>query len=695
MKSSLTFLLVLFSLIIILNTSLSEYIDQRTEQFAGSSTYVSSNANLLFDISDLESFLLSPHNITATDSTLIYFTDFSDVIMLEGRYPDDSLEFVSEEASEDIYNVGIFQADLNMLNYDKIYRYSNQKNLAVLRIDFWSDIDDQEVYFLNNKGFVEVNDSNIEKVIGLETYRLTSLILNTFLIVLMIIACIFFIASTQEYYAKYVKKFEVFQSLGVSSVEAGIVFLKFHIGKILFSWVISLFFTCMLLLGKYFIFKGVLPFFMIEDLIFLLLLFLGSLLYYFVTATLYYIRVAHTRGRKSSSVRLFAGILFYGAIILLMFLVDIKITYIFAIFIILVTIKLPKQFLTKVIFSMQNMYVGTIIMITSLVLVITAVLVYIPIDFIEKQERAINSIIISESVFRIDHEAVDPALLQQFEGDQYYYINPINGIDHEGDSVFPLIKSTKLSYFNDYNIEGPSISSSSVLIGKGLSKDKGIDIDDVIQLNNMSVQVTNIVESEEYAGQVVYLSNDIFYEIYGELGTSYYISEMTKDELESAGLVLGFYMDKAEYTKYYNNSAKKILLIPAITFVILLLISFFVIFQIFKILILNSQRSINIIRSLGMKKKDYCISIYIFLLELHMVAILVALLFYTLYIFDFEEWILKVSGSLVEFQLDGTVLLSWLLLLGLLQIIVVPMTYKKMTHISIYDQYKLTEVENM
>ncbi len=154
-------------------------------------------------------------------------------------------------------------------------------------------------------------------------------------------------------------------------------------------------------------------------------------------------------------------------------------------------------------------------------------------------------------------------------------------------------------------------------------------------------------------------------------------------------------MDRAEYTEYYNNSAKKILLIPAITFVILLLISFFVIFQIFKILILNSQRSINIIRSLGMKKQEYYCNIYIFLLELNIIAIFVAWWFYTLYISDLREWILSVSGSFIEFQLNNTVWLSWFILLGVLQIIIVPITYKRMTRSSIYDQYKLTEMENM
>ncbi len=695
MKSSLTFLLVLFSIIIILNTSLAEYIDQRAMEFNQSTTYVSSNMNLRFDVSEIESTLVSSHNVVATNGNQVFFSDFSNVFLLKGRYPSSSFEFISLTESEDVYNVGTFQTDLSMLNYDKIYKYSNQENLAVIQIDFFETPDKYEVIFLQGQGFVEVDDSNIEKVIGMETYKLTSLILNIFLIVLAGIASTFLLASTQEYYSKYMKKFEVFQSLGLSCFEAGFTFLRFHMTKIIFSWSVSLLFTGAFLLGKYFVFQWTLPFFTMIDLILLLALFFGALVYYFLTAILYYSRVTHAHYKKGSSLSLSLSVVFFCIVTFLISFVSVKIALVLIIFIVLTNIKLPKQFFTKVVFSMQEVYVGTIIMITALVLVITAVLVYIPVDFIEKQETTINSIIISESVFRVDNETADPNLLQQFQFDQYYYINPMNGILFQTDTIFPLIKSTKLSYFNTYNIEGPTVSDDSVLIGKSLSEDKGIRIGDVIQLNNMDIKVTNIVNSEEYAGQIVYLSNNLFYEIYGDLGTEYYISNLTKEELEHAGLELSFYMDRAEYTEYYNNSAKKILLIPAITFVILLLISFFVIFQIFKILILNSQRSINIIRSLGMKKQEYYRNIYIFLLELNIIAIFVAWWFYTLYISDLREWILSVSGSFIEFQLNNTVWLSWFILLGVLQIIIVPITYKRMTRSSIYDQYKLTEMENM
>lgn len=693
MKSRTSFLLIIFSIIIFFNFSLSNFIDEKKEIYENSTIYVSNNPKMTIDVSYLKNNIEVANNIISSDGEKVFFTDFSNIKLNNGGYPKSKKEYISINNTNDKNCVGVYESDLSTMGYDKIYAYTDEKTLSIVSLTLYDLPNKDELEFLNGAGFVEVDSENVNKIMGLETYSLVSMMLNVFLIILLLIVIMFLISGTFEHYVKYKKKFEIFKSIGSSSMEAGRLFLKMNKNSLISSLVISFFSFSILHILNMFMFNSFdLKIFFIELILFLVF-FIFIVLYYFITASTYYssniANNSHPKNKKGLTVFTVLGC----AVALIVAFFNIKVGIIIALVVFLLNVEIIKSFKIKLIFDVKKIFITVTIAIVSIVFWVSAVVVQIPIDALERRDNTINTTIVKNSVYFVDKNKTDMNTLQFIEDDKYYYINPNDGIVFNDERFYPLLKSTDLTCFNAYLVDGDVLNNSSIAVAQVFANTADIKLGDILEINNRKLEVTNIVNSSEYAGQVIYMSRELFKSIYGNTGTEYYISNLNIKQLEEEGVITTFYNDKEMLFEIYNNSLIQIMIIPFVIFIILLIIGVLIIFQIFNMLILSSQKNINTLRALGMSKKEFCCEVFVFLTTIGFVAILTSFILYTVLAENLQEIILKVSGSFISFNVSCYTIIMWILTLITLNLIITFKTHKQITKNTIYEQYKLAEIE--
>ena len=299
-----------------------------------------------------------------------------------------------------------------------------------------------------------------------------------------------------------------------------------------------------------------------------------------------------------------------------------------------------------------------------------------------------------ETTMPFETQIVTPELPEDIDHREdfirYAYINPISGIEIGDQRTYPLVYATDLQRYSDKIASGPTLDEDSVVMGRALSAKYNVKVGDVATINGHTATVTNIVETEQYAGMMIYLSPNKFRELYGDTGTTYFATDRPKAEVKNAFPDGTTIMSRSDYRTFYRNTvAETMAAVYALTLVILA-VSAYIVFKLFSVFIDLIEWKVNLLRGLGLSKTEFMRSVLVQLGAIALGALLVNLVLSKHLSGHLTTWILNATDSYVTVSVDLPVVGSVILEYAILIVVLALLAYRRVTRESIYQQFLRT-----
>ena len=653
--------------------------------------YVSDNQNGV--LADPANLLTALKDSSATvvgmdDHKRVVMSRFSSLSIVDGRAPTEPDEYIAPADSQDDSTdsdgtkVGTYAETLSMNGVGNVYLMKGGEPLTLREIRFDGEPDASVADTVEHSGFTRLSDESIDRKINAEAYSLIELILKIFSTTLLTMGLVAWVSLVLRQVIDSTRQLETLAGFGASPWEIATSYVMIHRREYL---------TVAAQTGTVYLLAGIaatfitshlwLPIFVATWLASFVVL-IGSL----VIMVLLRLHPRRSRGRRAPAwlfdvlvAAIGLGGYAYTRLILVLALA--------ALLIGIRAIMRRELIVTSLYKSMGATLLSLVVIIT----VLTALnigTISIGLNTMRKENLTV------ETTMPFETQIVTPELPEDIDHREdfirYAYINPISGIEIGDQRTYPLVYATDLQRYSDKIASGPTLDEDSVVMGRALSAKYNVKVGDVATINGHTATVTNIVDTEQYAGMMIYLSPNKFRELYGDTGTTYFATDRPKAEVKNAFPDGTTIMSRSDYRTFYRNTvAETMAAVYALTLVILA-VSAYIVFKLFSIFIDLIEWKVNLLRGLGLSKTEFMRSVLVQLGAIALGALLVNLVLSKHLSGHLTTWILNATDSYVTVSVDLPVVGSVILEYAILIVVLALLAYRRVTRESIYQQFLRT-----
>lgn len=696
MKTVIRFILLIVLIHAVSTIALQSFQESKRAAYAHTGAYYVSNnrGGVLADPGDLiEQLADSSATIIGTDQDgRVLMSNFSTLSLVRGRAPARVDEYVapdgggsdcdSSNADGDSQCVGMYAETLTLNGLGDIYLMEPGTKVTLREIRCDREPDKAVADRLVDAGFVRLTGENIDQKINAETYSLIELILRIFSATLLIMGGVAWITLILRQVVDSSRQLQALAGFGASPWEIATSYVTIHRKELRrVAWET----------GSVFLVAGIAAALVTHWYWILLLaaawmatfaLLIASL----ILVVLVKVRLGDTARFQAPPSLLYilsvaagaAGYMYTrsGFVIIAAFLL------------VIMEIVIQRHLMVS---SLYRSMGATLVSLLVILIVLTGLnigTVSIGLDVMRKENLSVDTTMPFET--RIVTASLPDSMEDEHDLHRFAYINPVSGIEVNGERAYPLIYATDLSRYEGYVVSGSAFNDDSVAIGRALARKYNIGVGNTVNINGKMVTITDVVGTEQYAGMMIYMSNAEFEKIYKGKGTTYYATDLPKEEVEDAFPDGTTIMSRADYRKFYQNSAAGTLsLVYGLTAVILL-VSAYIAYKLFSAFIDFIEWKINLMRGLGMSRGEFMRSVIILFAAIALGALLVNLIFSGQFSSHLTQWILDSTDSYVDISIEpttiGAVAAENIILIVLLSVF----AHRGITRESIYQQFLRT-----
>lgn len=655
--------------------------------------YISNNPNgiilsqeAIASIEETDGLLI----IAEDESGRTQINDFTQIQLVSGRAPASVGEYLLPENSanacdaEDTTPVGTYAETLSFNGLGCLFYLESLDEAFVVQIQASELSGGELVNLLTDAGFIEVTSENFDKVIRSDMMALMGLILSAFIAILLIAGLTGWLALAGKKISDDKRNIQVLQHFGGSHAEVAWTYLALNQR----TWIkiAGIYFVVYLLVAGVTGYLGISARLYLFAVAWVATIAVLILSYQLLTLCVNY-------GKPLTGVKAPA----YLAEILVLciglggwYLTQNLLCLLITVLLILLLQVRKRSVIDRAVFSQTRIVSSAIFVVLAAVTVCNMGVFAVAVNAAEKEDQAIaTSLPYNVQFVAQDIPAEVPAELQA-QLYRHYYINPVDGIEYEGTSYFPLIYSTELSKYQDYLDTEGELSDESVLVGRGIATKSGIQPGDVIAINGVSVTATHIVNTEQYGGMMIYLSDEKFVDLFGNSGTVYYFTDLPVETLEeyfpeSAGLI-----DQETYREYYRNSVTSIMVMLIVLCVVVVVVSVMVIYSLLSLFLSSVEWKVNLLRGFGISKPEFGGALLQMFGLLCLAALYVCVVLGKPLTDLLTTLILDITDSYFEMLVTWEVVVGMVAIYAFLCLLLIVPRVLRMNKLSIYQQYLLT-----
>lgn len=651
--------------------------------------YVSNNPNgvtlsteIIEEIEKTDNLLIIAEDVEGYTQ----ISDFSYTQLTSGQIPISKGEYLAPENTSEICEaegttqVGVYAETLNFNGFGCLFFLDSLDKVSVVQIQASHLADSELAELLTEYGFLEVSSENIDKVVRSDMLSMMTLILRIFIGLLLIAGVVGWLTLAGGRASDEKSNIQMLQHLGGSSVAVSWAYVTVNKKAWLsVSSIHILIYLIVACIANYFSISSRPYLFVVA--------WLGTVIgivtsFLILVMCVSYLRPLPTIKFPAYSIEVLLVCVGIGG----WYLSNNPFSLIIAIVLVLLLQLRKHSIIDVALFSKTGVTSGAIFSLLTLVTISTTAVLAVLVSCLDKAERAIETSL-PYSAQLIVREYIP----EEIEDDlyQHYYINPVDGIEYEGVSFFPLIYSTELSKYQPYLDNDDVLSSESILVGRGLATKSGIEVGDVITVNDIQVTVTHIVNTEQYGSMMMYMSDEKFIELFGNSGTVYYFTDLSTETLEqyfSDSTIL----DRDTYREYYDNSIAELLIILAVFCLILVVISTILVYALLSLFLNSIEWKVNLLRGFGLAKSEFAASLTKVAAVLCLASLFVCIVLSEPITSLLTTLILDFTDSYFELVISWEVIITILVVYVVLCFALVIPRVLKLNNLSIYQQYLRT-----
>lgn len=693
MKTVIRFILLIVLIHAVSTIALQSFQESKRAAYAHTGAYYVSNnrGGVLADPGDLiEQLADSSATIIGTDQDgRVLMSSFSTLSLVRGRAPARVDEYVapdgggsdcdSSDADGDSQCVGMYAETLTLNGLGDIYLMEPGTKVTLREIRCDREPDKAVADRLVDAGFVRLTGENIDQKINAETYSLIELILRIFSATLLIMGGVAWITLILRQVVDSSRQLQALAGFGASPWEIATSYVTIHRKELRrVAWET----------GSVFLVAGIAAALVTHWYWILLLAAAWMAAFALLIASL--ILVVFVKVRLGDTAR-------FQAPPSLLYILSVAagaagymytrsgLVIIAAVLLVIMEIVIQRHLMTSSLYRSMGATLASLLVILTVLTGLNVGTISIGIDVMRKENLSVDTTMPFET--RIVAASLPDSIEDKHDLHRFAYINPVSGIEVNGERAYPLIYATDLSRYEDYVVSGSTLNDDSVAIGRALATKYNIGVGNTVNINGKVVTITDVVGTEQYAGMMIYMSNAEFEELYKGKGTTYYAADRPKEEVEDAFPDGTTIMSRADYRKFYQNSAAGTLsLVYGLTAVILL-VSAYIAYKLFSAFIDFIEWKINLMRGLGMSRGEFMRSVIILFAAIALGALLVNLIFSGQLSSHLTQWILDSTDSYVDISIEpttiGAVAAENIILIVLLSVF----AHRRITRESIYQQF--------
>ena len=693
MKTVIRFILLIVLIHAVSTIALQSFQESKRAAYAHTGAYYVSNnrGGVLADPGDLiEQLADSSATIIGTDQDgRVLMSSFSTLSLVRGRAPARVDEYVapdgggsdcdSSDADGDSQCVGMYAETLTLNGLGDIYLMEPGTKVTLREIRCDREPDKAVADRLVDAGFVRLTGENIDQKINAETYSLIELILRIFSATLLIMGGVAWITLILRQVVDSSRQLQALAGFGASPWEIATSYVTIHRKELRrVAWET----------GSVFLVAGIAAALVTHWYWILLLAAAWMAAFALLIASL--ILVVFVKVRLGDTAR-------FQAPPSLLYILSVAagaagymytrsgLVIIAAVLLVIMEIVIQRHLMTSSLYRSMGATLASLLVILTVLTGLNVGTISIGIDVMRKENLSVDTTMPFET--RIVAASLPDSIEDKHDLHRFAYINPVSGIEVNGERAYPLIYATDLSRYEDYVVSGSTLNDDSVAIGRALATKYNIGVGNTVNINGKVVTITDVVGTEQYAGMMIYMSNAEFEELYKGKGTTYYATDRPKEEVEDAFPDGTTIMSRADYRKFYQNSAAGTLsLVYGLTAVILL-VSAYIAYKLFSAFIDFIEWKINLMRGLGMSRGEFMRSVIILFAAIALGALLVNLIFSGQLSSHLTQWILDSTVSYVDVTIEpttiGAVAAENIILIVLLSVF----AHRRITRESIYQQF--------
>lgn len=695
MKANIRFVFIVLLLFSLAHTIVNSLLVTKKSEFeTGSIFYISNNPKgvitdpkIILDV--VES--LDANTVALDDNRQVYFSNFSDIQFVSGHAPESEEEYIAVEGSQSDHQqmpngmvlVGTYKETLAFNGIGNIGLLIPGKPKAITQIEMRKPPTEDQIAILNRFGFVQVDGQNIDRKIQAETYSLIELVINIVSPLLLVMA----LASWLSYIAKLLVdkrgELETLVSFGMSQWQVPLAFLLIRC-KILIPLVVET------IIG--FIIAGCismanLPYY--SGTLLLLSWIAGWFLIFVTVYIAIYIRCGNL-SKKQFGAKSRIWIFYISVLVIAFFIPENSFWassqfWLSAIVLLLFLRAIRTSVIVKSLYGVVSSSSLAIFIIIALVTYINAVALSIWSNISSKEDLTVNTTMPFETLIQA------PVLPEPFNTSsdfhKFSYINPLNGVILESKKAYPLVYSTDLERYSPYVVSGDVIKEDSVMIGISLATRNQADVGSNLEINGKVLKVSHIVESEQYAGMIVYLSEESFKNIFGISGNTIFGTDINANLIESNLLPGSSVQTREQYRELYRSSATAMMLIVFSLSIAMSLVSAFITYELLSMYINTIIWKLNVLRGFGISSREFIVATSGHVLGMAVAAIVFLVAYARPTLNKLSEMILISTDTFVRMNVGYAAIALTLTEVLVFSVLVSMLSFRSISRLSIYQQY--------
>ena len=648
--------------------------------------YVSDNQNGI--LTDPASLMADLKGTTATiigvnDHKKVFMSQFSALSITTGRAPTEADEYIAPEGAQDSdkepegKKVGTYAETLSVNSLGNIYLMQGGKSLILREVRFKGEPGTPAIESVSKAGFTRLSGDSIERKINAETYSLIELILRIFSFTLLAMGAWISLIIRQVTDSK--RQLEALAGFGASPWEIATSYTTIHRREYL---------AVAAQTGIIYILAGVvasiftshfwLPLFVATwSASFIILI--GSL----IAVVLLRLTPRGDEARQMSP-PLIDTLIVAAGIVGYVYTKQI-LTLIVSGLIIVIRVAMRRDLITSSLYKKMSVSLLSISIILTILTALNIGTISIGLNAMRKEDLTVETTMPFET--QIITPELPSGLAHQEDFIKYAYINPLSGIEVANQRAYPLIFATDIQRYSSRITSGPALNDDSIIAGRALAAKYHVNVGDTAVIKGRKVTITNIVDTEQYAGMMLYVSSHKFHELYGSTGTTYFATDKTKADIVDAFPTDTTIMSRSDYRGFYRNTvAKTMAAVYALAFVILT-VSAYIIFKLFSIFIDAIEWKVNLLRGLGLSMTEFMRSVILQFGTISLAALLTNLILSRQLSEHLTTWILNATDSYVTISVDAAIIAAVVTECAIIIVIVALFAHRKVTRESIYQQF--------
>jgi hypothetical protein len=690
MKRILRFFYILVALITASLFFMSSLNREKIEKYQKDYVYYESPAptgTILATENLFKNITESKVTIKALDLTgsKTYLSNFENIQLLSGKVPNNENQYISDE--KDQKSVGRYKSTLETQGLSKIYGFPSTKEVRVLEFEFNRNLSNSEKNYLTTQGFIKIDNENLAQEINSSQYSFLIGLIQVLTVFLSIILLVFWITFLLNYIDQNQRKIELLKSFGARKFEVVKIFLRINKRVFLRTSLELLMLLILVVSIIYLLFKQI---FILSA----FTIFSVSIITMILSFSLcFYLKLREVKSGKTIKI----SFILFSILIFILLAYQVRFWVLpFVAVILIASWQYKKTLKLKTIFKPSVMSIFVTLSIILSILSIIFLLVSATYQSEKKQEENFIQTTVPKNLFFYgQYEILDIPKTAKIE--THHRIRPLSGVTVNDTLLYPEIFSTNMDYYQQFNLEGGSYTTDSVLVGDSFAKRAKINIGDRIIVNGKTLKITNIINSSYNGGNVIYMSDSKYSKVYGNMGIYYYLTDYSKTELSNvigAKAYKGMKVfSKTDAKKVYSTTIAGIFAMISGVSLFVLIIALALSYQIINLTLTELRRELNILRAFGMSRKQY-FGLFIRYFALVILGS-ICLASYLIVIFNeqIKTIILNQMGNLLEINITFSNLILLFLILSFALLLSLILNYRKMKKQSIYQQYLESFVE--